>query len=117
MNLEAADRVSVLLDLDRDYQTYYQVSFDRRGAVADECWGDGSWNPRWFVAVESDETGWTTEVAIPLRELTSDGVSLGKVWACNVVRTVPGQGVQAWSKPAGVQPRPEGMGLLQFVDR
>jgi hypothetical protein len=38
-----------------------------------------------------------------------------ELWACNVVRVLPGRGVQAFSVPADVQPRPEGMGLLMFT--
>jgi photosystem II stability/assembly factor-like uncharacterized protein len=116
MTLRAFDRVSVLIDLDRDYQTYYQLEIDQRGALAEDCWGDRTWDPRWFVAVHTDETGWTAEVAIPLAELTGEVVAPGKLWAVNVVRTVPGKGVQAWSGPAGVTPRPEGMGILTFVN-
>jgi hypothetical protein len=115
MDLRAFDRVSILIDLDRDYQTYYQLQVDQRGALAEDCWGDSSWNPKWFVAVNAGETGWTAEIAIPLSELTGDVVTPGKLWAVNVVRTVPGKGVQAWSGPAGVTPRPEGMGVLTFV--
>ena len=48
-------------------------------------------------------------------ELTGQGLTPGKAWACNVVRTLPGQGVQAWSLPAGVEPRPEGLGILLFT--
>jgi hypothetical protein len=40
---------------------------------------------------------------------------VGKAWACNVVRVLPGRGVQAWSLPADVEPRPEGLGLLIFT--
>jgi photosystem II stability/assembly factor-like uncharacterized protein/tetratricopeptide (TPR) repeat protein len=115
MDLRAFDRVSILIDLDRDYQTYYQLQIDQRGAVTEDCWGDKTWNPKWFVAVQADDTGWTAEAAIPLSELTGDVVAPGKLWAVNVVRTVPGKGVQAWSGPAGVVPRPEGMGILTFV--
>lgn len=115
MNLKAHDRVSIMIDLDRDYQTYYNLQVDQRGAVADDCWGDASWNPKWFVAVQPDATGWTAEIAIPLSELTGETVTLGKMWAVNVVRTVPGRGVQAWSGPAGAIPRPEGMGLMSFI--
>jgi len=115
MDLRAHDRVSILIDLDRDYQTYYQLQIDQCGALAEDCWGDRSWNPKWFVAVDPDETGWTAEAAIPLTELTGDGVLPGKLWAVNVVRTVPGKGVQAWGGPAGAQPRPEGMGIMTFV--
>src|SRR5262249_5496912 len=88
---------------------------DQRGCVCEDCWGDRSWNPRWFVAVRSDKTGWQVEAAIPLAELTGGGVPLGTAWAVNVVRVLPGRGVQAWSVPADVGPRREGMGLILFT--
>ncbi|MGE3805844.1 MAG: YCF48-related protein [Gemmataceae bacterium] len=114
-NLAPYDRVSLLLDLDRDYATYFRLEVDQRGCVCEDCWGDRNWNPRWFVACRSDETSWQIEAAIPLVELTGDKITIGKAWACNVVRTLPGRGVQAMSVPADVEPRPEGMGLLLFT--
>ncbi len=114
-DLRPYDRVSLMLDLDRDYSTYFHLQVDQRGCVCDDCWGDKSWNPRWFVAVHSDATGWEIEAAIPLVELTGEKVSVGKAWAFNIVRVLPGRGVQAFSTPANVQPRPEGMGLLLFA--
>lgn len=108
------DRVDILLDLDRDYQTYYRFQVDHRGCLAEDCWGDKTWNPKYFVAFNSTDTGWTAEFAIPLIELTGDRPSHGRVWAMNVSRIVPGKGIQAWSGPADETPRPEGMGLLQF---
>ena len=68
-DLRGHDRVSILIDLDRDYQTYYQLQVDQRGCVCDDCWGDSKWDPTWFAAVESNETEWTAELAIPLLEL------------------------------------------------
>ncbi len=112
--LEAYDRISILLDLDRDYSTYYHLQVDQRGCVREDCWGDGSWNPRWFVAAKSTEDAWQVEIAIPLAELTSERLMLGSAWAFNLVRVLPGRGVQSWSQPADVQPRPEGMCLLLF---
>lgn len=113
-DLRAYDRVSLLLDLDRDYATYFHLQVDQRGCVCEDCWGDKTWNPRWFVAAKSDATSWCIEAAIPMTELTGDTVTVGKAWACNVVRVLPGRGVQAMSLPADVQPRPEGLGLLLF---
>jgi hypothetical protein len=116
-DLRAYDRVSVLLDLDRDYCTCYHLQIDQRGCVHDECWGDRTWDPRWFVAVRGTPEGWVAEAAIPLAVLTGDSVTPGKAWACNVVRVLPGRGVQAFSLPAEVPEeslRPEGMGLLMF---
>jgi hypothetical protein len=43
-----------------------------------------------------------------------DKPETGRTWAANVSRVVPGKGVQAWSTPTDGEPRPEGMGLLQF---
>jgi photosystem II stability/assembly factor-like uncharacterized protein len=108
------DRVELLLDVDRDYSTYYHLQIDQRGCTCEDCWGDLSWNPQWFVAVHSEPGVWQIEAAIPFAELSSEPVTLGKTWACNVTRVVPGQGVQAFSLPADAQPRPEGMGLLTF---
>jgi photosystem II stability/assembly factor-like uncharacterized protein len=115
-DLRPYDHVDLLLDLDRDYCTYFRLQVDQRGCVCDDCWGDRTWNPRWFVASRSSSEGWQIEAAIPMVELTGDTVTVGNTWACNVVRVLPGRGVQAWSLPADVQPRPEGMGLLMFVD-
>jgi len=113
-DLSGHDRVDILLDLDRDYQTYYRLQIDHRGCLAEDCWGDRSWNPKYFAAFHSTDTEWTAELAIPVQELTGDLPSHGKMWAMNVTRVVPGKGLLSWSGPADQTPRPEGMGLLQF---
>jgi len=118
-DLRPHDRVSLVLDLDRDYATAYHLQVDERGCVADDCWGDRAWNPRWFVARHADEAGWTVELAVPLEGLTGDGLAHGAIWACNVIRTTPGVGVQALSLPAEAPEeaiRPEGLGLLLFAE-
>jgi photosystem II stability/assembly factor-like uncharacterized protein len=117
-DLRGHDRVSVLLDLDRDYATCFHFTIDQRGCIADECWGDKTWDPRWFLAVHKEDTEWVVEAAIPLAALTGDGATPGLAWCCNVIRTIPGRGVQAWSLPAEAPDetlRPEGMGLLIFM--
>jgi len=119
-DLRGHDRVSILLDLDRDYCTCYHLQIDQRGCVCEDCWGDKTWDPRWFVAVHSEPTCWVAEAAIPLVALTSDGITAGRTWACNVVRVLPGRGVQALSLPAETPEeslRPEGMGLLIFTQK
>jgi hypothetical protein len=113
-NLSGHDRVDILLDLDRDYQTYYRFQIDHRGCLAEDCWGDRTWNPKYFVAFHADDSGWTAELAIPLAELSPDRPSHGRLWAVNVTRVVPGKGLLSWCRPADDAPRSEGMGLLQF---
>ncbi|VTR91327.1 photosystem ii stability assembly factor : Uncharacterized photosystem II stability/assembly factor-like protein OS=Pirellula staleyi (strain ATCC 27377 / DSM 6068 / ICPB 4128) GN=Psta_0929 PE=4 SV=1: PSII_BNR: DUF1083 [Gemmata massiliana] len=113
-DLNGHDRVDILLDMDRDYQTYYRFQIDHRGCLAEDCWGDKTWNPKYHAAFQATDDGWTAELAIPLAELTGEKPSHGKTWAMNVSRFVPGAGVQSWSGPTDNDPRPEGMGLLQF---
>lgn len=116
-DMRASDRVSLMLDLDRDYATCFHFQVDATGCVAEDCWGDKTWDPKWFVAVHHEATGWTLEAAIPRTALTSDHLTPGKAWAANLVRVLPGHGVQAFSLPAEAPEeamRPEGMGLLMF---
>jgi photosystem II stability/assembly factor-like uncharacterized protein len=117
-DLRTRDRVSVLLDLDRDYATCFHFQVDASGSIVDECWGDRTWNPRWFMAIHREPGAWTVEMAIPLGVLTGDRVTPGRAWAANVVRVLPGKGVQAFSLPAEAPEqalRPEGLGLLMFA--
>ena len=117
-DLRKYDRVSLVIDLDRDYSTCFQLQIDQRGCVAEDCWGDKSWDPRWFVAVHGEARVWVAEIAIPLAALTSEPISPANPWAFNVMRILPGRGVQAWSLPAETPDaalRPEGMGLLLFT--
>lgn len=113
-DLDGHDRIAFLFDLDRDHATYFRLEVDQRGCVREDCWGDRGWNPKWYVALASGQDGWTMEAALPLVELTGEKVALNSAWSCNVVRTVPGRLLQAWSFPAGITPRPEGMGLMVF---
>lgn len=113
-DLTGHDRVELMLDMDRDYQTYYRLRVDQRGAVAEDCWGDAAWNPRWFVANDSTATGWTMEVAIPWAELTGTPPTT-QVWAMNVVRVVPSVGVVSWGGSSDATPTPMAMGLLKFL--
>ncbi len=118
-DLRKHDRISILLDLDRDYATCFHLQVDQRGCVLEDCWGDRTWDPRWFVAIHREPTSWTAEIAIPRTALTSDHITSGNVWAANFVRVLPGQGVEAFSLPAEapeVALRPEGMGLILFAN-
>jgi photosystem II stability/assembly factor-like uncharacterized protein len=118
VDMRRFDRVSLMLDLDRDYSTCFHFQVDQRGCVADECWGDRSWDPKWHVAVNSEGGCWTVEAAIPLLALTGDNILPGQSWCFNAVRVLPGRGVQGWSLPAEAPEeslRPEGWGLLMFI--
>jgi photosystem II stability/assembly factor-like uncharacterized protein len=116
-DLRGQDRVSLLLDVDRDHATCYHLQADSRGCIRDECWGDASWDPRWYAAVHRSKTGWALEAAIPRAALTDDAILPGQAWALNVLRVLPGKGVQAVSLPAEAPEaalRLEGMGVLMF---
>lgn len=113
-DLKLHDRLTITLDLDRDYTTYYRFEVDQRGQTADDCWEDGSWDPQWFVAAEGDNARWRIEAAIPLGELGPRPPQIGELWAISIARVVPAVGVQGWPRASDGEPRPESFGLLRF---
>ncbi|MEQ8786850.1 MAG: YCF48-related protein [Pirellulaceae bacterium] len=113
-DLAGQDRIDLLIDIDRDYATYYRLSIDHRGRVSESCLDDPTWNPQAFIFAESDETSWRIEAAIPLEELAPPGDGAQRAWAIGLQRTVPGVGFQSWTQPAAVNIRPEGFGLLML---
>ncbi len=113
-DLSNYDHVMLSLDIDRDWTTFYQFRVDHRGWTAEECWGDKSWNPQWYVASNLDNQGWTIEAAIPLAELTTETVGPKTVWALGLQRLVPGVGLQSWTRPATAEFTPYGCGYFLF---
>lgn len=113
-DLSPYDRLSIALDVDRDYATWYTLKVDQRGWTGDQCWDDKGWNPKWYVAAEADEKRWRVEAAIPFEELVPQTPKPGATWAIGIVRTMPAVGVQGWPTAADSKPRPESFGLIRF---
>jgi photosystem II stability/assembly factor-like uncharacterized protein/tetratricopeptide (TPR) repeat protein len=113
-DLADQDRVELLIDVDRDFATYYQLVVDCRGWTAESCWRDKTWNPNWFVASGETDGAWTAEAAIALSELTDQQSLAKKTWALGIQRIVPGVGFQSWTTPAASTAVPEGFGYLIF---
>jgi photosystem II stability/assembly factor-like uncharacterized protein len=85
-DLSGQDRVRLLLDVDRDYTTYFDLAVDHRGWTNDACWQDQSWNPKWFVAAGDNAEHWTSEAAIPWSELTANPPKIGAAWVFSAER-------------------------------
>jgi photosystem II stability/assembly factor-like uncharacterized protein len=114
-SLEGHDRVRIELDLDRDYRSAYHLEVDERGCTRDDCWGDKTWNPRWYVAVHHEPGSWTTEIAIPFSDISGLVPNSGSIWGFNLQRTLPNGTIQKWSGMANQELRSEEMGLLQWI--
>jgi hypothetical protein len=113
-NFGDQDHLKLMLDLDRDYASYWQLALDSRGRPAESCHGDATWNPEWYIAAGGDDQWWTIEAAIPLAELGPKLPEVRDVWAVGIQRMIPRSGLQAFSQPAAIDVRPEGFGLLVF---
>lgn len=113
-DLSRCDRISLCLDLDRDYATAYELQIDQRGWTGDRCWEDASWNPRWFVGVDADKERWRVEAAIPWEELTPKPPGRGAAWAAAITRTIPGARVESWVTPSEENPTAASFGVLRF---
>lgn len=108
------DRLTICLDVDRDYATWYEFQIDQRGCTFESCWEDRRWNPTWYVAMDADATHWRIEAAIPWSELVASPPQRGTNWGAAITRTTPTVGVQSWVHPAAIPPRPASFGLLRF---
>jgi photosystem II stability/assembly factor-like uncharacterized protein len=113
-DLSQRDRIQLLIDVDRDYTTYYHLTIDHRGWAGESCLDVTAWDPDWYIAAVEDEQSWTVEAAIPWSALAENPPTEQSVWAIGLQRVVPRVGFQAWSRPASPQVRPEGFGLLMF---
>lgn len=112
-NLSEADRVEILLDVDRDYGHYYNLTVDYRGWVTDSCLGDVTWNPNWHLARNEDEEYWYIEAAIELDSLTARQIGPLSAWGIALRRIVPGHGIECWNAENSFD-LTEGFGLLLF---
>jgi photosystem II stability/assembly factor-like uncharacterized protein len=113
-DLRGQDRLSLQLDVDRDYATYYRIDVDQRGWTADACWDNDTWNAQRYIAATDHSDRWLLEMAIPFAELVPQPPQSGETWAAGLVRILPTIGVESWSLPAGSRPMPQGFALLRF---
>lgn len=96
-HLEAHDRVQLNLDINRDYQSWWSLTFDNRGWTIDALNEDQNWNPKYYVASKSDAQVWSIEAAIPLDELAPITFQSNYYWAIGVERIVPGLQRERWN--------------------
>lgn len=112
--LTGHDRLSLAFDVDRDYATWYRFEVDQRGWTREALCDEQGWNPQWYVAADGDAAEWRVEAAIPWTALTPTPPVRGTVWAADLTRIAPTVALEAWTHPAGVSPRGETFGLVQF---
>ncbi|MDR2641824.1 MAG: hypothetical protein LBC74_03410 [Planctomycetaceae bacterium] len=112
-NILDQDRVEVLIDVDRDYSTFYSWTIDSRGWVVDSYFGDKTWNSDCFIARMDDKDAWYIEMAITLDTLTGNLPASKSVWGVGVRRIVPGVGIECWNAENSLN-LGEGIGFLMF---
>jgi photosystem II stability/assembly factor-like uncharacterized protein len=108
------DRIELMIDINRDYASYYRLAIDSRGWTNDSCYGNRAWDPTWYVAASGDTSFWTAEAAIPLAELTLTKELGQQAWSVGLQRIVPARGLQSWTMPADLNGIPAAFGLMQF---
>ncbi|WP_437187589.1 YCF48-related protein [Planctomicrobium sp. SH668] len=113
-NLDAYDRISLQIDIDRDYGTYYQFEIDQRGQTREACWDNWNYNPKWYCATSRNLDSWHLECAIPLDQLLPPGRNVGSSWGLGITRILPGIGSQSWTGSGAEVPQPALFGLIRF---
>ncbi|MDR1485425.1 MAG: hypothetical protein LBT09_11460 [Planctomycetaceae bacterium] len=114
-NISDQDRVELLIDVDRDYSTFYSWTIDSRGWVVDSYFGDKTWNSDCFIARMDDKDAWYIEMAITLDTITGNSPTSKSAWGVGVRRIVPGVGIECWNAENSMN-LGEGIGLLMFSE-
>lgn len=118
-DLRAHDHVEIYLDVDRDYGTGWQISVDSAGRAADRVDGNPAWNPTWYLATQRNADGWIAELAIPLKELSTDipvQDRCASTWLASFRRKHAVDSVQTWPGSAGGDFSWQRGGYLVFAD-
>lgn len=111
---ESRDRLELEIDTDRDFGTTFQLTVDESGKTSDRCWMLDQWNPKWFVALDTDAATWRVEAAIPLSELSAHGANPGDLWNIRLRRVIPGvlqHELQTGTNPVST----DGAGMVRFI--
>ncbi len=111
---ENRDRFEIEIDTDRDFITSFQLCVDESGLTSDRCWMLNRWNPQWYVAVDSDESAWRVEAAIPFSELAQKPAKPGDIWSLKIRRIQPGV-LQHELVGPGAKVSTQGTALVRFV--
>jgi photosystem II stability/assembly factor-like uncharacterized protein len=90
--LPEQEHVRFRIDLDRDYCSWFEFGWNRRGEILDQCNDMLLWDPQWYVAITEHDRGWQAEIAIPLDELLGQEQRSPLAWAVNAIHSQPNAG-------------------------
>ena len=85
------EHVSLKIDIDRDYATWFEFAWDIQGGLLDRCNDVPVWDPQWYIAFAPSDEAWNAELAIPISELLSESsVPWEQLpWALSIQRERP----------------------------
>jgi photosystem II stability/assembly factor-like uncharacterized protein len=113
-DLSGQDHVELMIDTDRDYTSTIRLAVAENGLTYDRCLDFDSFNPKWYLSVQSARESWQAEIAIPFASLTDLPVGNGEAWAISARRLRPNAEPQSWSQLRTHLPLPEAAGILLF---
>jgi thioredoxin-like negative regulator of GroEL len=113
------DCTEIFFDTQHGYKSHYQIIINALGTVEDinhKPSEDKNWNAEIEVKAKVEETQWTLEMRIPVKDLGKPSVEPGAVWGFNITTTRCGaiseQG--QWTPTYGSSNRPERFGFMLF---
>ncbi len=113
-DLSKRDRMELRFDINRDYRSWWSLGFDHRGWTRDAINDDPTWDPKYFVASQSNTEIWTIEVAIPLEELAPSEYRSSAYWSVDIKRVVPKLQVERWIPAHKGQNPPDLQGVMHL---
>ena len=116
------DCIEIFIDANHDYDSYYQLIANSRGALLDTYndgsarFGDSAWSADFGVATKVEPDYWSIEVEIPAGYLHGSAIEAGTIWGFNLGRIRIGNASEygQWVPTYGFAHRPDRFGFLIF---
>jgi photosystem II stability/assembly factor-like uncharacterized protein len=85
------DHMKLRIDIDRDYATWFEFGWDSYGGLSDRCNDILMWDPQWYIVLQTNDSEWSAELAIPISELVGDSAIMWDElpWAISLQRECP----------------------------
>ena len=115
-DLSQLDKVMLMLDLDRDYNSAIRFGIAETGDTSDQLDSCNSFNPKWHLKVARLGNNWIAEGAIGLHELGTAEPLDGKTWAMCAARQNEFKS-ESWSRLRSTEVQLQAAGILHFLPR
>lgn len=110
------DGINLFLDPQLSHQNFYHFCVSPRNDRIQETMVDETWDGEWHSVVKADDEKWVCTIRVPFESVDIKKPEPGDCWGINMMRGIRhAEESNIWFFITWNQPRPEELGLMEFV--